>query len=124
MLEEKELTEQIIGACIEVHKEVGPGLLESAYEHFLCHELSLRGLQVARQVKLPVVYKGVTIDCGYRIDIIVEDRVILELKAVEKLAPIHEAQLISYLKLSGKRVGLLINFHVRKMIDSIMRRVV
>jgi GxxExxY protein len=124
MLEEAELTEQIIGACIEVHKEVGPGLLESAYEHFLCHELSLRGLRVARQVKLPVVYKGVKIDCGYRIDVIVEDRVVLELKAVEKLAPIHEAQLISYLKLSGKRVGMIINFHVKKMIDGIVRRVV
>jgi GxxExxY protein len=124
MLEEKELTELIIGACIEVHKQVGPGLLESAYEHFLCHELSLRGLRVARQVELPVVYKGVRLDCGYRIDIVVEDRVILELKAVEKLAPIHEAQLISYLKLSGKRVGLLINFHVKRMIDGIVRRVV
>lgn len=124
MLLDGELTEKIIGACIEVHTEVGPGLLESAYERFLCHELSLRGLNFTRQIKLPVVYKGVRMDCGYRIDILVEDRVVLELKAIEKLLPLHEAQLISYLKLSRRRVGLLINFHVPRMIDGIIRRVV
>jgi GxxExxY protein len=112
MLEEQ-LTEQIIGACVEVHRELGPGLLESSYEQCLCHELNLRGLRTRRQIELPIVYKGVRIDCAYRIDIVVEDRVLLEVKAVEQLAPIHEAQLITYLKLSRIRVGLLLNFNVK-----------
>src|SRR5205823_891082 len=115
---------QIIGACIEVHKQLGPGLLESGYEKCLGRELGLRGLKFATQVKLPVLYKGLKIDCAYRMDIVVEARVLLEIKSVEKLARIHEAQLITYLKLSGLRVGLLANFNVERMIDGIIRRVV
>ncbi|HEX8915553.1 MAG TPA: GxxExxY protein [Humisphaera sp.] len=124
MLLDEDLTREIIGAAIEVHKEFGPGVLESTYERCLAHELALRGLTVRRQVELPVVYKGMALDCGYRLDLLVEDRVIVEVKAVEKLHPVHEAQLISYLKLSGKRVGLLINFHVKQLVDGVVRRVV
>jgi GxxExxY protein len=105
------ITEQIIGAAIEVHRHLGPGLLESAYEQCLCFELSQLGLQFARQVDLPVSYKGVKLDCGYRLDLVVEGEVIVELKAVEELAPVHSAQLLTYLKLSGKKVGLLMNFN-------------
>ena len=108
----EELTEQIIGAAIEVHRHLGPGLLESTYEECLCHELNLRGLQFERQVPLPVVYKGVKLDCGYRLDILVEGEVILELKAVDAVLPVNEAQLLTYLKLSSKKVGFIINFHV------------
>jgi len=106
------LTEQVIGAAIEVHRTLGPGLLESAYEECLCHELHLRNIAFSRQTALPVRYKGVRLDCGYRLDIVVEDRIILELKCPEHLLPVHEAQLLTYLKLTGHRVGLLINFHV------------
>jgi GxxExxY protein len=123
MLDE-ELTEAIIGACIEVHKHLGPGLLESAYQQCLCHELTLRGIQFTPEVDLPVVYKGVKLDCAYRMDIVVEGRVLLEIKSIERPAPIHEAQLISYLKLSGIRVGLLINFNVKVLVDGLIRRVV
>src|SRR3954469_24626949 len=111
MLIAEQLTEQIIGAAIEVHRELGPGLLESAYEQCLCHELSLRGISFQRQVLLPVRHKGILLDCGYKIDPIVADEVILELKCVDKIIPVHEAQLLTYLKLSGKCVGLLINFN-------------
>ncbi|HYE20396.1 MAG TPA: GxxExxY protein [Tepidisphaeraceae bacterium] len=124
MILEEELTQQIIGAAIEVHREVGPGLLESAYQAFLIHELVQRGLRVRVQEALPVRYKGVEVECGFRIDLIVNDVVLIELKAVEKLAPIHEAQLITYLKLSGIRVGLLINFNVEVLKQRIKRRVV
>jgi len=117
------ITDAIIGAAIEVHKTLGPGLLESAYESCLAHELIARGLSVRLQVSLPVQYKGQRIDCGYRIDMIVDDAVVVEVKAVEKFAPIHEAQLITYLRLSGFRVGLILNFNVRRMTDGIMRRV-
>jgi GxxExxY protein len=120
---EQELTENIIGALIEVHKHVGPGVLESAYEQCLCHELALRGLTFQRQVDLPVVYKGIKLDCGYRIDLIVEDKVIIELKSVEAILPVHKAQLLTYLKLSGKRIGLLVNFNVPKLIDGLVRMV-
>ena len=106
-----QLTEKIIGCAIEVHKALGPGLLESAYEECLCFELSSVGLGFARQVSLPVVYKQIKLDCGYRLDIIVDDLVIVEIKAVERLAPIHEAQLLSYLRMLDKRVGLILNFH-------------
>jgi len=123
LLIEEQLTEAIIGAAIEVHSELGPGLLESAYEECLCHELKLRGLSIRRQVELPVVYKGIKLDCGCRIDIIVEDRVVLELKTVEKLLPVPEAQLLTYLKLSGKKVGLLVNFHSAVLRNSIKRMV-
>jgi GxxExxY protein len=105
-------TSPIIGAAIEVHRNLGPGLLESAYEECLCHELHLRGLDFKRQEPLPLLYKGLRLDCGYKLDLIVQDQVILKLKAVEKLLPIHEAQLLTYLRLTGKRVGLLINFNV------------
>ncbi|MBZ5650949.1 MAG: GxxExxY protein [Acidobacteriia bacterium] len=116
-------TSPIIGAAIEVHRNLGPGLLESAYEECLCHELHLRGLDCKRQVPLPLLYKGLKLDCGYKIDLIVQDEVVLELKAVERLLPIHEAQLVTYLKLTGKRVGLLINFNVPLLTQGIIRRV-
>jgi GxxExxY protein len=106
------ITESVIGAAIAVHRTLGPGLLESAYEACLAFELTDRGLKVEQQVPLPVVYRGVNLECGYRLDFLVEDAVIVEVKAVDDLAPIHEAQVLSYLKLSGLRVGLLINFNV------------
>ena len=115
------LREAIIGAAIEVHKELGPGLLESAYEACLIYELVQRGLRVEKQKELPVVYRGVRVDCGYRLDVLVEDLVILELKSVERLERIHEAQMISYLKLSGKNVGLLINFNVLQLVKGLKR---
>ncbi|OIP61732.1 MAG: GxxExxY protein [Nitrospirae bacterium CG08_land_8_20_14_0_20_52_24] len=102
----KEITEKIIGAAIEVHKTIGPGLLESAYEECLAHEMQLRGLKFDRQVPLPVTYKGVKLECGYRLDFLVEEAVVLELKVVDALQPIHEAQLLTYLKLGGWTVGL------------------
>ena len=117
------ITEAIIGAAIEVHRVLGPGLLKSAYEAYLHHELVQRGLQVEVQKPLPVVYRGVTLECGYRLDLVVEDAVVVEIKAVDALVPIHEAQLLSYLKLSGYRVGVLMNFNVLKLKDGIRRRV-
>lgn len=118
-----ELSREIIGAAIAVHRGLGPGLLESAYEACLAYELTDRGLQVAQQVVLPVEYRGVLVECGFRLDLVVEDRVVLELKAVDKVLPIHEAQLLTYLKLSGHRLGLLMNFNVSKMVDGITRLV-
>jgi len=115
------LTERIIGFAIEVHRHLGPGLLESAYEECLCHELSQDGLVFRRQVPLPVVYKSVRLDCGYRLDIVIEDIVVIELKAVERLMPIHEAQLITYLKLSGIPTGLLLNFNTPVLREGIRR---
>lgn len=123
MLIYEELTHAIRGAAMEVHQAIGPGLLESAYEECLCHELNLRGLRFQRQVPLPVVYKNVKLDCGYRLDIVVEDKVILELKSVEEIAPLHKAQLLTYLRLSGKQVGLLINFNTPLIKDGITRMV-
>ena len=123
MLLAEQITEAIIGAAIEVHRLLGPGLLESAYEECLCHELSLRGLAFERQVALPVIYKGVKLDCGYRLDIVVADQVVVELKTVDALLPVHEAQLLTYLKLSGKRIGLLLNFHVEVLRNGMKRRV-
>ena len=116
-------TEPIIGAAIEVHKQLGPGLLESTYEECLCHELHLRGIQFQRQIDLPVVYKSLRLDCGYRLDLLVEDSVLVELKAVERLLPVHEAQLLTYLHLAHKPVGLLINFNVPLLKDGVRRRV-
>ena len=116
-------TEDTIGAAIAVHRALGPGLLESAYEACLAYELTERGRAVERQKSLPVVYRGVRVDCGYRIDLFVDDSVVVELKAVERLEPIHEAQLLSYLKLSGCRVGLLINFNVRMLKDGLKRMI-
>ncbi len=119
----EETTGRIIDAAMKVHTALGPGLLESAYEACLLFELHRRGLKATQQVELPVVYEGVKIDVGYRIDLLVEDAVIVELKSVEKVLPIHHAQLISYLKLGGKRVGLLINFNVEHLKDGIKRMV-
>lgn len=111
---ENEISRQIIGAAIEVHKQLGPGLLESSYEACLAYELRQLGLEVKTQVALPVIYKDVKLDVGYRIDLIVENKVIIEVKAVESLADIHTAQLLTYLKLTNLKLGLLINFnHVR-----------
>ena len=116
-----QLSSKIIGAAIEVHKTLGPGLLESAYEECLCHELALQGMHYERQVILPVCYKDKKLDCGYRIDIIVERLIILELKAVDAILPIHKAQLITYLKLSNLQLGLLLNFNIPLMRDGIHR---
>ena len=121
MRRENQISEAILGGAIEVHRELGPGLLESAYEQCLCHELSLRGLSFRRQVDLPVQYKGVKLDCGYRMDIVVEDLVVVELKAVGELLPLHQAQLLTYLKLSKRSLGLLINFNVRLLKEGIKR---
>ena len=109
---ENQLTEKIIGCAIEVHKALGPGLLESAYEECFCYELNQQGLSFNRQVPLPVVYKGIKLDCGYRIDVLVNEIIIVELKTVEKLLPIHDAQLLTYLKLYKRPIGLLMNFNV------------
>ena len=114
-------TESIIGAAIEVHRALGPGLLESAYEACLAFELTGRGLKVDQQKPLPVLYCDVKLDCGYRLDLLVEGMVIVEVKAVDRLAPIHQAQLLSYLKLSGCKVGLLINFNVKVLKQGIWR---
>ncbi len=118
---DNQLTHEIIGAAIEVHRVLGPGLLESAYEECLARELSLRSIKYERQKPLPVVYKEVKLDCGYRLDFLVEGRVVLELKAVESLAPIHEAIVLTYLRLSGCQIGLLINFHTQILKDGIKR---
>ncbi len=123
MLLYAELSEQVIAAIIEVHGVLGPGLLESAYEECLCYELALRGIRFTRQQLLPLDYKGKHLDCGYRLDIVVEDKIVLELKAVDELHPIHEAQVLTYLKLSGYRVGLLINFNSTR-VTSTMKRIV
>ena len=123
MLIYEELTGEILAAATEVHKQVGPGLLGSAYEECLCHELNLRGLSFRRQVPLPVTYKGVKLDCGYRLDIVVEDQVILELKSVEAISPLHKAQLLTYLRLSGKKVGLLLNFNTPLLKEGVVRMV-
>jgi len=118
-----EITEQIIGAAIEIHRVLGPGLLESAYEEFLSHELKLRGVPFERQRPLPVEYKGIKLECGYRLDLLVEDTVVVEVKAVEAIEPIHEAQLLTYLRIGGWRVGLLMNFNVPVLKTGIRRRV-
>jgi GxxExxY protein len=116
-----DLTREVIGAAIEVHKALGPGLLESAYEECLCHELKLRGIQFERQVELPIEYKGTKLNCGYRMDIVANDQLIIELKSCEALHPIYEAQLLTYLKLTRRKVGLLINFNVPVLKEGIKR---
>ncbi|HXI53488.1 MAG TPA: GxxExxY protein [Candidatus Saccharimonadales bacterium] len=121
--ERNRITGQIVDAAMRVHSKLGPGLLESAYEACLAYELRKRGFKALTQVGLSVSYDEVQLDVGYRIDLLVEDEVIVELKAVDELAPIHDAQLISYLKLSGRKVGLLINFNVRRLKDGIHRKV-
>src|SRR5262245_48298717 len=113
----------IVECAIEVHRQLGPGLLESAYEECLCHELHLRGVEFKRQVPLPLIYKGFPLNCGYQIDLIVRNEVIVELKAIENVLPVHEAQLLTYMKLAKKSVGLLINFNVPVLSRGIVRRV-
>jgi len=115
------ITETIIGAAIQVHRVLGPGLLESSYEACLAYELRRRGLSLEQQIPLPLVYEQVKLDCGYRIDLMAERSVVVEVNSVERLAPIHEAQVISYFKLSGCKVALLINFNVRVLRDGIRR---
>lgn len=114
-------SEQVIGACIEVHQRLGPGLLESAYQACVARELSLRRISVESQVPVPIQYKGVLLDCGYQLDFVVSRSIVLELKAVERLLPVHEAQVITYLKLTGFEVGLLVNFNVRVLREGIRR---
>ena len=121
MMNINQLSSKIIGAAIEVHKTLGPGLLESAYEDCLCHELNIQGLLFEKQKPLSVVYKGKKLDCGYRLDIVVEKAVVIELKSCEKIEPIHKAQLLTYLKLSGLNLGLILNFNVPLMRDGIVR---
>ena len=116
-----QLSSKTIGAAIEVHKALGPGLLESAYEKCLCHELKLRGLSFENQKPLPLFFKGKEINCGYRLDIVVDNAIILELKSCEKIEPIHKAQLLTYLKISGLPLGLVLNFKVPVMRDGIVR---
>ena len=116
-----QITDSIIGAAIEVHRALGPGLLESAYETCLAFELAENGLKIEKQKPLPVVYRDVELDCGYRLDFLIEEAVIVEVKVVDRLAPIHRAQLLSYLRLSGCKVGLLINFNVKVLKDGIVR---
>ena len=123
MLLHEDLTRSVIGAAIEVHSHLGPGLLESIYEECLCHELMLRGMEFRQQVELPIVYKSATLDTIYRIDLIIEDTLIVEVKAIEQMLPVHEAQLLTYLRLTGKRIGLLLNFNVPALMDGILRRI-
>lgn len=118
---ENQISSEIIRASIEVHKELGPGLLESSYEHCLAYELQDIGMEVRRQVALPIVYKDVKLDAGYRIDLIVENKVIVEIKSIDELAPIHTAQILTYLKLMDLRLGLLINFNSVRVVDGVKR---
>ena len=122
-MESNQITEAVIGAAIEVHRELGPGLLESAYQTCMRRELTLRGIPFRHEVPLPVTYKGLQLDCGYRLDLLAMDRVVVEIKSVAALDPIHDAQLLTYLRLGGWQVGLLINFNVKVLKDGIRRRV-
>ena len=121
---DNEVTHEVIGAAIEVHRQLGPGLLESAYEECLARELALRNLNVERQKPVSIVYKDVKLECGYRIDLLVENRVIVELKSIESFAAIHEAIILTYLGLSGRRLGLLINFNVTVLKEGIKRYII
>ena len=122
-METNEITREVIGAVMRIHSALGPGLLESAYRVCLCRELELRGLRFQSEVALPITYKGVVVDAGYRIDVLVEDMVIVELKASARTSPVHEAQLLSYLRLAGKPVGVIMNFHVAQLRHGIKRMV-
>lgn len=119
----EDVTDSIINAAIVVHSALGPGLLESAYEICLFHALQKRGLHVERQCELPIVFEGIQLESGYRLDLVIENKVLIELKTVDLITPLHEAQLLTYLRLSGLRVGLLINFNTLKIRDGILRRV-
>ena len=118
-----ELTYETIGAAIEVHRELGPGLFESSYRECLCQELRLRGVSFRKECTVPLQYKGIRLECGYRVDLLVGELVVVELKAIERLMPIHEAQLLTYLRIGGWKAGLLINFNVPVLKDGIRRRV-
>ena len=120
-MEFDELSGKVIGCSLEVHKQLGPGLLESAYERCLSHELLCAGIRHETQKELPIDYKGTKLDCGYRLDLFIEDRLIVELKSIEKVLPIHEAQILTYMKLAGVKTGLLMNFNVVKLKDGIKR---
>jgi GxxExxY protein len=120
-MEKDPLSGAVIGAAIEVHRHLGPGLLESTYEACLAHELQQRGIEFQLEVPLPVRYKGVSLECGYRIDVMVEGRLLLELKAVERILPIHAAQILTYMRLASVNTGLLINFNVTRLIDGVQR---
>lgn len=122
-MEFDDLSKRVIGCAIEVHRELGPGLLESTYEQCLARELRLNGISFQMQLPQPVQYKGIQLDCGYRIDVLIEEELIVELKAVEEIRGIHEAQLLTYMKLAGIKIGLLINFNVTKLKDGIKRYV-
>jgi GxxExxY protein len=115
------LSSRVIGCAIEVHRELGPGLLESTYQHCLAHELTLQRVEFAKETPLPVRYKGTLVDCGYRVDLLVEEKLLIELKSVAEVAPIHHAQILTYMKLAGVPVGLLINFNVQRLKDGIKR---
>ena len=117
------LSNVVIGAAIDVHKTLGPGLLESAYETCLCHEPDLRGIEYKEQIQLPVKYKSIQLDCGYRLDILIENKIVIELKSVEKILPIHDAQLLTYLKLGGWQLGMIFNFNVSLLKHGIKRKV-
>ena len=123
MVIENTISQKIIGAAIEVHKHLGPGLLESAYEQCLGHEFTLQKIQYKQQVALPLVYKGKPVDCSYRLDFLVEEKVVLEIKAIDAILPVHQTQVITYLKLGGWHLGLLINFHVPLLKHGIFRLV-
>jgi len=118
------LSRKVLGCAIEVHKHLGPGLLESVYQNCLAYELTQQGIPFSKEVDLPVQYKGIRLDCGYRMDLFVDEQLIVELKSVDKLAPIHEAQLLTYMKLAGVSVGLLLNFNVLKLKDGGIQRYV
>jgi GxxExxY protein len=118
-----DLAERVIGACIEVHRTLGPGLLESAYAQCLCRELALLNIPFVYQPTLPVKYKGMVLDCGYRVDLLIDNRLVVEIKAIDKILPVHEAQLQTYLRVGGWEVGLLINFNAKVLKDGITRRV-
>ena len=120
-MEFDDLSNRVIGCAIEVHRHLGPGLLESTYEQCLAHELKLNGIAFRIQDPQPIEYKGIRLDCGYRVDLLVEDELIIELKSVEELRGIHEAQLLTYMKLAGVKIGLLMNFNVKKLKDGIKR---
>ena len=122
-MKHEELSKEIIGAAIEVHKLLGPGLLESAYEDCMVYELKIKGLNLERQKAVPVVYKSIKLDCGYRLDILVENKIIIEIKSIDAMAPVHEAQILTYMKFSGVNVGLLINFNVTILKNGLKRYV-
>lgn len=116
-----QITEKIIGSAIEVHKQLGPGLLESAYEECLAHELELNNIEYVRQQPVPIVYKDIKLECGYRIDLLVDNQVVVELKSVDAINPVHEAQILTYMKFAKKKIGLLLNFNVLRLKDGLKR---